>query len=203
MNVDSIRALEPTLREYLDRFADCFSRSDTRAHFPRYVEGQLSNLERKSVEPMALSMNVPVRTLQEFLSQHKWDQELMRDRVQQIVREEQGGDGSRGETIGIFDETSAVKKGDKTPSVQRQHCGGGGQARELYRDGQPGVCFAGIFIASWMPSCSCRKVGLMIASVAGKRGFPMRWSTAPRAKSPGNNTGSRRKRDSLRLADVR
>jgi SRSO17 transposase len=84
-------------------------------------------LERKSVEPMALRMNVPVRTLQEFLSQHKWDHELMRDRVQQIVREEQGGDGSRGETIGIFDETSAVKKGDKTPGVQRQHCGAVGK----------------------------------------------------------------------------
>jgi SRSO17 transposase len=70
---------------------------------------------------------VPVRTLQEFLSQHKWDHELMRDRVQQIVREEQGGDGSRGETFGIFDETSAVKKGDKTPGVQRQHCGAVGK----------------------------------------------------------------------------
>jgi SRSO17 transposase len=127
MDVDAIRALEPALRDYLDRFADCFPRSDTRAHFPRYVEGQLSDLERKSVEPMALRMNVPVRTLQEFLSQHKWDHELMRDRVQQIVREDQGGDGSRGETIGIFDETSAVKKGDKTPGVQRQHCGAVGK----------------------------------------------------------------------------
>lgn len=127
MDVDAIRALEPALREFVDRFADCFPRSDTRAHFPRYVEGQLSDLERKSVEPMALKMDVPVRTLQEFLSQHKWDQEMMRDRVQQIVRDEEGGDGSRGETIGIFDETSAVKKGDKTPGVQRQHCGAVGK----------------------------------------------------------------------------
>jgi SRSO17 transposase len=127
MDVDAIRALEPALREYLDRFSDCFRRSDTRAHFPRYVEGQLSDLERKSVEPMAIKMNVPVRTLQEFLSQHKWDQDLMRERVQEIVRDEHGGDGSRGETIGIFDETSAVKKGDKTPGVQRQHCGAVGK----------------------------------------------------------------------------
>lgn len=127
MDGDAIRALEPALREYLDQFSDCFPRRDTRAHLPRYVEGQLSDLQRKSVEPMALSMNVPVRTLQEFLSQHKWDHELMRDRVQQIVRDEHGGDGSRGETIGIFDETSAVKKGNKTPGVQRQHCGAVGK----------------------------------------------------------------------------
>lgn len=123
MDADQIRALEPSLHEYLGRFADCFPRRDTRTHFPRYIQGQLSDLPRKSVEPMALKMDVPVRTLQEFLSQHKWDQEAMRDRVQQIVRDEHGGDGSGGETIGIIDETSTVKKGDKTPGVQRQHCG--------------------------------------------------------------------------------
>jgi SRSO17 transposase len=127
MDPDMIRALESALREYVDRFADCFPRRDTRAQFPRYVEGPLSDLERKSVEPMALSMNGPVRTLPEFLSQHKWDQELMRDRLQQMIRDEQGGDGSRGETIGIIDETSAVKKGRKTPGVQRQHCGAVGK----------------------------------------------------------------------------
>ena len=127
MDADAIRALEPALLEFVDRFADCFPRRDTRAHLPRYVQGQLSDLERKSVEPMALKMHVPVRTLQEFLSQHKWDQDLMRDRVQHIVRDEHGGDDSRGENIGIFDETSDAKKGDKTPGVQRQHCGAVGK----------------------------------------------------------------------------
>jgi len=133
MDAGQIRALEPLLRAYVDRFADCFPRRDTRVHFPRYVQGQLSDLERKSVEPMALSMGVPVRTLQEFLSQHKWDHLKMRDRLQQIVRDGaptagwSGGDGCGGETIGIIDETSAVKKGDKTPGVQRQHCGAVGK----------------------------------------------------------------------------
>lgn len=121
MDVDEIRQLEPMLREYLSRFDDCFSRRDTRAHFPVYVRGQLSNLERKSVEPIALEAGVPVRTLQEFLSQHQWDHPRMRDHLQQIVRDEH----TRGKTevIGIIDETSAVKKGDKTPGVQRQHLG--------------------------------------------------------------------------------
>ena len=52
---------------------------------------------------------------------------MMRDRLQQIVRDEHRPDGSGGETIGIIDETSAVKKGDKTPGVQRQHCGAAGK----------------------------------------------------------------------------
>lgn len=131
MDVDQIRAIEPALAEYVDRFADCFGRQDTAAHFPRYVAGQLSDIPRKSVEPMGLKMNVPVRTLQEFLSQYKWDQDAMRDRLQEIVRDEHGGDdsgnGAAGERIGIIDETSAVKKGDKTPGVQRQHCGAVGK----------------------------------------------------------------------------
>ena len=57
MDADAIRALGPALLEYVDRFADCFPLRDTRAHFPRYFAGQLSDLERKRVEPMALKMN--------------------------------------------------------------------------------------------------------------------------------------------------
>jgi len=73
MDAAEIRQLDPLLREYLSRFDDCFLRRDTRAHLPVYVRGQLSNLERKSVEPIALEAGVPVRTLQEFLSQLQWD----------------------------------------------------------------------------------------------------------------------------------
>lgn len=121
MDAGQIRQLDQILRKYLGRFDDCFARRDTRAHFPVYVRGQLSNLGRKSVEPIALEAGVAVRTLQEFLSQLQWDQELMRDRLQQIVRDEHMK--RKAEVIGIIDETSAVKKGNKTPGVQRQYLG--------------------------------------------------------------------------------
>jgi SRSO17 transposase len=121
MDANEIRQLDSMLREYLGRFDDCFGRRDTRAHFPVYVRGQLSNLERKSVEPMALEAGVAVRTLQEFLSQLDWDQARMRDRLQEIVRDEHTG--GKAEVIGIIDETGWVKKGDKTPGVQHQYLG--------------------------------------------------------------------------------
>ena len=57
---------------------------------------------------------MPVRTLQEFLSQHVWDDDRARDRLQHIVRDEHAGPHA----VGVFDETSDVKKGDKTPGVQ-------------------------------------------------------------------------------------
>jgi SRSO17 transposase len=123
MDVQQMGKLRPRLRQFLKRFDDCFPRKDTRAHLPVYVRGQLSDLREKSVEPIALNAGGPVRTLQEFLSQHRWDHDAARDRLQRIVRDEHSGPNS----IAVFDETSDVKKGDKTPGVQRQWCGAVGK----------------------------------------------------------------------------
>jgi SRSO17 transposase len=123
MDIPQIRTLKPKLRQFLKRFEDCFPRKDTRSHLPVYVSGQLSAIPEKSVEPIATDAGVPVRTLQEFLSQHRWDHDRARDRLQHIVRDEHAGPHS----IGIIDETSVVKKGDKTPGVQRQWCGAVGK----------------------------------------------------------------------------
>jgi SRSO17 transposase len=123
MDIPQTRKLKPRLRQFLKRFDDCFPRKDTRAHLPVYISGQLSDIPEKSVEPIAINAGVPPRTLQEFLSQHHWDHDRTRDRLQHVVRDEHAGPHS----IGIFDETSDVKKGDKTPGVQRQWCGAVGK----------------------------------------------------------------------------
>jgi SRSO17 transposase len=119
MNVDQIRQLEPKLAQFLDHFHDCFGRKDTRAHLGVYVRGQLSDPNEKSVEPIALEADVAPRTLQEFLSQLIWDEDGMRTRVQRLVADEHAGP----HTIGLIDETSDPKKGEKTPGVQKQWCG--------------------------------------------------------------------------------
>jgi SRSO17 transposase len=119
MDAHQFRRLEAEFTAFLDRFGDCFSRKDTRSHLGVYVRGQLSDLPEKSVEPIALEAGVAPRTLQEFLSQHRWGEDLLRDRVQHIVATDHAGPHS----IGIVDETSDVKKGDKTPGVQKQWSG--------------------------------------------------------------------------------
>ncbi len=119
MDSNQIRQLGPKLADYLNHFADCFSRKDTRAHLGVYVRGQLSDLPQKSVEPIALEAGVAPRTLQEFLSQLQWDEDRLRDRLQRLVAAEHHGP----HTVGLFDETSDVKKGNKTPGVQKQWCG--------------------------------------------------------------------------------
>jgi SRSO17 transposase len=119
MDAKQIRLLEPKLDDFLEHFAECFARRDTREHLAVYVRGQLSDLPEKSVEPIALNAGVAPRTLQEFLSQLSWDHDKMRDRVQQLVVAQHAGP----HRIGIFDETSDAKKGIKTPGVQKQWCG--------------------------------------------------------------------------------
>jgi SRSO17 transposase len=123
MDPVQIRRLRGKLRKYLNRFRGCFRRRETREHLSTYVEGQLSNLERKSVEPIALAADVPPRTLQQFLNSLAWDQEQMLDTLQWLVAR----DHTSPRAIGIVDETSCVKKGDKTPGVRRQWCGATGK----------------------------------------------------------------------------
>jgi SRSO17 transposase len=123
MDAGQIRALQPRLTAYMSRFADCFRRRETREHLSVYVQGQLSDLREKSIEPIALKAGVRPRTLQEFLASYRWDEDGLRRRSHEII----AGEHASPRSIGIIDETSDVKKGVKTPGVQRQHCGSVGK----------------------------------------------------------------------------
>src|SRR5437763_1649342 len=132
MTTEQIASLGPELGNFLADFKTCFVTNNTFGHLCTYCRGLLSDLARKSVEPIALAAGCAVRTLQEFLASHVWDDQQMRDQIQRrIVREHlppPGGKPRNGVgTVGWIDETSAAKKGDKTPGVQRQYCGASGK----------------------------------------------------------------------------
>ena len=132
MTEDQIAGLGPAFTQYLDGFRKCFARAPTFGHLRTYCRGLLSDLARKSVEPMALAAGCAVRTLQEFLTHHAWDQDALLQRLQRrIVTEHLPAPGERADddlgVIGLIDETSVPKKGDKTPGVQRQYCGARGK----------------------------------------------------------------------------
>ena len=94
MDATAIRRLKPKLHKYLEAYGDCFGRSDTRGHLKTYVEGQLSKLDRKSVEPIALAAGIAPRTLQQFLNSLVWDQEQLIDTLQWRVARERALDRS-------------------------------------------------------------------------------------------------------------
>jgi SRSO17 transposase len=124
MTEQQLQALGPALADFLGRFLFTCAYTQTFAHLRTYVQGLLSDLPRKSVEPIALQTGTPVRTLQEFLKDHDWDNAAVRDLFQGHVAQTLASlpDDGLG-VVGLIDETSAVKQGTKTPGVQRQYLG--------------------------------------------------------------------------------
>jgi len=123
MDASEISGLGSALVDFMGEFDDCFGRSEPREHLRTYVSGQLSDLPRKSIEPIALSAEVPPRTMQRFLELVEWDEVRLRDQQQRVVAR----DHADSEAIGIIDETGHPKKGKHTAGVKRQWCGNTGK----------------------------------------------------------------------------
>ncbi len=124
MTEAELRRLSPALAKYLDEYLFCCGHTQTFDHLGAYVRGLLSDLERKTCEPIALKAGTPVRTLQEFLRDHVWSFAEARARFQDHValllprlpKDDLGA-------VGLVDETIVAKTGDKTPGVARQYLG--------------------------------------------------------------------------------
>jgi SRSO17 transposase len=124
MPPEQIEELGPAFTTFLQQFRGCCDYPQTFALLQVYCRGLLSDLPRKSAEPLALAAGTAVRTLQEFLKDHLWSRPRARDTLiehvaallPQLPADELG-------TVGVVDETGQVKKGTKTPGVQRQWCG--------------------------------------------------------------------------------
>src|SRR5438094_863478 len=59
MTPEQVAALGPAFAAYLRQFEDCFGQDRTREHLHTYCRGLLSDLPRKSVEPIALAAGIP------------------------------------------------------------------------------------------------------------------------------------------------
>src|SRR5215813_4260237 len=124
MTPEQIQELEPAFADYLLQFFPCCAYPQTFHLLEVSCRGLLSDLPRKSAEPIALAAGTPVRTFQEFLKDHLWDHNqvtaLLRRHTAAVLSELP--DDGLGVVL-VVDETATPKKGDKTPGVQRQWCG--------------------------------------------------------------------------------
>jgi SRSO17 transposase len=124
MTPEQIEQLGPAFAAYLRQFLFCWDYTQTFDLLNVYCRGLLSDLPRKSAEPIALASGTAVRTRQEFLKDHAWSYPQARTALQEHVAaalpalpaDDLG-------TVGVVDETATAKKGAKTPGVQRQWCG--------------------------------------------------------------------------------
>ena len=124
MTEEQLDALGPALDDFLQPYLFCCGYTQTFAHLHTYCKGLLSDLRRKSVEPIALASGTAVRTLQEFLRDHQWHHPHVRQELQRhLAASLPGWPADDLGTVGLIDETSALKSGTKTPGVQRQYLG--------------------------------------------------------------------------------
>ena len=142
MTPKQIAALGKKLGLFLAQFDDCFVRGEGRALLWVYVRGLLSDLQRKTVEAIALTFGAAPRTLQRFVESIKWDEQKMRDRCQQLVASEH----AHPEAIGAIDESGVAKSGRETVGVGRQWNGNRGKVDN---------CTVGVHLSYSAPGFAC------------------------------------------------
>lgn len=130
-----VKEFHRELKGFHENFYGCFTRSESREHFYNYMSGQFSDLERKSIEPMALNIkNGNIRAMQHFISDVHWDDEKLLSKYRNMLAEDLGeSDG-----VVIFDESGFVKKGNDSVGVGKQYCGTLGKVEN---------CQVGVFAA--------------------------------------------------------
>lgn len=178
--------------DYLRAFRPHAGFAPTAGHFGAYCRGLLSGEPRKTVEPLALRAGTTVRTLQVFLKDADWDEAAMgvvlRRTLAAAFAKELDRDGLG--TVGLVDETGVLKKGTKTPGVQRQYLGCVGKVDNgivtvhLGRAGRTSR-------RSWTRSCTCPSRGTPTGSGVARRGSRTRSGTS---RSGGWRCGSGRGR---------
>jgi SRSO17 transposase len=138
LSAKDIEAVADELERYFAIYSPLFHRREAREAALVYLRGLLSELPRKSVEPIALELRASetssVRTLQLFLSVGAWDDGPI------LTRHWQEVDTMLGEPDGVLvlDGSDFAKQGKESVGVKRQHCG------EL---GKRANCQAGVFLA--------------------------------------------------------
>ncbi len=103
-----------------DLIASLFARSETRARSLVYLQGLLSNCERKNGWQLSEWMGeTSPYAVQHLLDRARWDADQMRDRVRSYALEEV----CSAEAVVIVDETGFLKKGIQSAGVKRQYSG--------------------------------------------------------------------------------
>jgi SRSO17 transposase len=135
LTTEEVAKLGDMLDEYLAYFQDCYTRCDQRKHGESFVKGLLSDLDRKSIEPIALRYQDPkaVRTMQAFFQKSPWnDQKMLYLYQKRLASQINEPDGM----INV-DGSDFPKKGKYSVGVQRQYCGIQGKTEN---------CQAGVFV---------------------------------------------------------
>ena len=134
--VVSEEKISEVLTKYLSMYKTVITISNQREHFENYVRGLMSELPRKSVEPIALNIvgEKAVRPMQQFMKRSTLDDSSILSEYQKQLAAQISGDNG----MLSVDGSDSVKKGNHSAGVGRQYCGSLGKVES---------CQAGVFTA--------------------------------------------------------
>lgn len=150
------------LSSFLERYSHHFIRREQREHAVTYVEGLLSDLPRKTLEPIAMAHDEERRPLQRFVGAGVFDDDGLIAELQRHVAEEIGDPAG----VLIIDPTCFEKKGTESVGVQRQWNG---------RLGKQDNCQKGVLLGYASPH------GFTL--VDGRLYLPESWASDPECRA--------------------
>jgi SRSO17 transposase len=127
-----------SLAAFLRPYQSQVQRAEQQQHLKVYVEGLVSGVERKSIEPIATAHGLYRRPLQHFVGAGKWSNDQVRDQMCRHVVQEIGNAAG----VLILDGSGVHKQGNESVGVARQYCG---------RLGKIDNCQVGIYVAYSTP----------------------------------------------------
>jgi len=119
LTADSVRGCGERLTAFIQRYLPLFGRKEHHQHALVVVQGRLSNLERKTSEPIAYLAGQERKPVQNFVGAGAWDDEAIMVELRQHVRQAIGDANA----VLVLDPSAFPKKGTESCGVDRQWCG--------------------------------------------------------------------------------
>jgi SRSO17 transposase len=136
MDLVNFEQVAASFATFHQEFAPLFGRTEARERSEQYLRGLLvQQTDRRNAENLAESIDgATPRSLQRFLTESPWADELVIDRLQRYV----GQRLNRPDGVLVLDDTGFGKQGKKSVGVARQYSG---------TLGKVGNCQVGVFLA--------------------------------------------------------
>src|SRR5262249_52550368 len=128
----AVRRCQQRLGHFLDRYLPKFYRVEQRELAAVVVQGKLSNLQRKTAEPIAYAAGRQRKPVQHFVGARAWDDEAVLAQLRRHVAGEMGAP----DAVWVLAPSGFPKKGTASCGVARQWCG---------RLGKVDNCQVGVF----------------------------------------------------------
>jgi SRSO17 transposase len=139
LSADDVAGCRHRLTAFLQRYLPCFYRAEQRDLARVVSEGRLSDLQRKTSEPIARLAGQHRKPVQHFVGAGAWDD----DAVLAELRRHVAADLGHPDAVLVLDPSAFPKKGTASCGVGRQWCG---------RLGKVENCQVGVFLAYAAPA---------------------------------------------------